>query len=427
MKFEFMHPADQLVEIMNRIYKYGMTTTSGGNLSIRDENGDIWITPSGIDKGSLTRADIMQVKPDGTVIGPHRPSVELPIHSNIYRLRPDVHAVVHAHPPAMVAFSLARKVPNTRLIPEVHQLCGDVAIVGYNPPGVNELGAEVAEKFGQGFNSAIMVNHGVVCGAKDMSAAFMAFEAITTGGRAELDALKLGMPRTLTDEELACAAAMQPEALAPVQDRVISGAEKAARRDICAMAVRCYNQRLFTGVQGVISMRMDDGSLLVTPHGRDRKSLTPGDIVWVKDGMGDSGACPSSHLALHRRIYEEKPWVKAVITAQPPAVMAFAVTGTQFDSHTASEGYIILGDVNRLDDVSLNPERVAALVEPRRAVTIVDNRCAVVAGESLMNAFDRLEVLEYSAAAVIAASELGALTPLSDAEIDHTKRALKLQ
>ena len=107
MRFELLHPADQLVMIMNRIYYYGMTTTSGGNLSIKDDNGDIWITPSGIDKGNLTRADMCQVKPDGTVIGPHKPSVELPFHSEIYRRRPDLKGILHAHPPTLVAFSLA--------------------------------------------------------------------------------------------------------------------------------------------------------------------------------------------------------------------------------------------------------------------------------------------------------------------------------
>ena len=70
MRFDLLHPADQLVMIMNRIYQYGMTTTSGGNLSIRDANGDIWITPSGIDKGSLTRNDIMRVTKDGEIIDP---------------------------------------------------------------------------------------------------------------------------------------------------------------------------------------------------------------------------------------------------------------------------------------------------------------------------------------------------------------------
>ena len=88
-----MHPADQLVMFMERIYKNGLTTTSGGNLSIMDDNGDIWITPSSIDKGSLTRQDIMQVKPDGTVIGIHKPSVELPFHRHIYQIRPDIQYV----------------------------------------------------------------------------------------------------------------------------------------------------------------------------------------------------------------------------------------------------------------------------------------------------------------------------------------------
>jgi len=53
-----MHPAEQIVLLINRIYKKQMTTTSGGNLSILDDEGDIWITPSGIDKGTLTTADI---------------------------------------------------------------------------------------------------------------------------------------------------------------------------------------------------------------------------------------------------------------------------------------------------------------------------------------------------------------------------------
>ena len=123
MKFNLLHPADQLVMIMERIYGYGMTTTSGGNLSILDENGDIWITPGGIDKGSLTRKDIMRVRPDGTVIGPHKLSVELPFHQSVYASRPDVKAVLHAHPPALVSFSIARAIPDTSIIPNAHLIC----------------------------------------------------------------------------------------------------------------------------------------------------------------------------------------------------------------------------------------------------------------------------------------------------------------
>ena len=108
MKFNLLHPRDQIVTLMERIYGYGMTTTSGGNLSILDENGDIWITPAGVDKGSLRPEDIVCVKPDHSVVGEHKPSSEYPFHRSLYEKRRDIRAIVHAHPTALVSFSIAR-------------------------------------------------------------------------------------------------------------------------------------------------------------------------------------------------------------------------------------------------------------------------------------------------------------------------------
>ena len=83
MNFNILHPADQIVTIMNRLYYYGMTTMTGGNLSIKDSDGTVWISPSGVDKGSLRREDIMQIKPNGEIVGIHRPSVEYPFHLGV--------------------------------------------------------------------------------------------------------------------------------------------------------------------------------------------------------------------------------------------------------------------------------------------------------------------------------------------------------
>ena len=94
-----MHPKDQITLVISRIYERGLTTTSGGNISIIDENGDIWVTPSAVDKGSLQPSDIVCVKPDGTVVGRHKPSSEFPFHKAIYKARPDIKAIIHAHPP----------------------------------------------------------------------------------------------------------------------------------------------------------------------------------------------------------------------------------------------------------------------------------------------------------------------------------------
>lgn len=126
MNIEYIHPADQLVMFMQRIYDKGLTTMSGGNLSIMDNDGNLWITPAGVDKGTLTRRDIICVHPDGTVEGPHRPSSELPFHQSVYRMRPDLKAVLHAHPPALVALSIVRKAPDLDLLPTVRRICPDV-------------------------------------------------------------------------------------------------------------------------------------------------------------------------------------------------------------------------------------------------------------------------------------------------------------
>ena len=111
MDFLKKHPAEQLSAMMLRVYERGLTTATGGNISILDDNGDIWITPKGIDKGGLTAADIVCVHPNGTVEGRHAPSSELPFHQAAYRARPDFRAVLHAHPLYCIAYSLTRTLP----------------------------------------------------------------------------------------------------------------------------------------------------------------------------------------------------------------------------------------------------------------------------------------------------------------------------
>lgn len=429
MRFDLLHPADQLVMLMGRIYRYGMTTTSGGNLSVRDENGDIWITPSGIDKCNLTRNDIIQVKPDGTLIGIHKPSVELPFHRDIYKLRPDLKGIVHAHPPTLVAFSLARRIPNTHLVPNASLVCGPIAMAKYAVPGSEELGSNIASEFAKRFNTVLLENHGVVCGAKDIFQAFMSFETLDFCGRLEIDANKIGQARSLTDEEIQ----MDSQKAFPVLDafvaRSISSEECAARRDMCVMIHRAYDQRLFTSTQGTFSQRLSDGSFLITPYMKDRKYLEPEDIVRIKGGMCEAGKTPSRSALLHKRIYEEHPEISNVIIAHSPAIMAFAVTDAEFDSRTIPESYIMLRDVRRLPYAAsaLDVEAISDSFDERCPVVIVNNKCVVVTGSSLLNAFDRLEVLEYSASAMIAARDIGPLVMITDSEVDDIKTAFHLK
>ena len=162
MRFDLLHPRQQSVQIMDRICRYGLTTTSGGNLSTLDESGALWITPSAVDKGNLQPDDIMCLSANGQVVGPHTPSSEHPFQQAIYNKRREGRALVHAHSPALVSFSIARQLPDTRIIPQAHHVCGRVGYAPYALPGSWQLSECIANTFAGGFDVVLLENHGVV-------------------------------------------------------------------------------------------------------------------------------------------------------------------------------------------------------------------------------------------------------------------------
>lgn len=429
LKFELMHPADQLVMMMNRIYEYGMTTTSGGNLSILDDNGDIWITPSGVDKGSLTPQDIIRVKADGTIEGIHKPSVELPFHEKIYQKRPDIKAIIHAHPPALVAFSIVRQIPNTRIIPDAHLICGSISMAEYAVPGSAELGENIAKEFEKGYDTVMLENHGVVLGRGDLFKAFMAFETLDFCARLEINARKIGQPISLTDRQISIAKSKQGVVMDEFIPQKFSSSERLARKEMCTLIHRSYDQKLFTSTQGTFSQRLSDNSFIITPYGLDRKYLDIDDIVRIDHNWKEAGKEPSRSVMLHKYIYDQHPHVNSIIIAHPPHIMAFAITDREFESKTIPESYIMLRNIPKLPFGSsfMQPEMVARSFSERTPIVLVENDCIIVTADSLLNAFDRLEVAEYSAKAIIDSYSLGDIVPISDDEIKDIEKAFNLK
>ena len=335
MNFEMMHPKEQIVKIMNRIYRYGMTTTSGGNLSIMDDDGDIWITPSGVDKGSLTESDIMRVTKDGEIIGRHKPSIELPFHSAIMHARPNVKAVLHAHPPALVAFSIVRQNPKTDITTELYRLYqrGGIKMAKYEIPGSELLGDRILEAFEKDVNTVMLENHGVIIATENIFEAFKIFETLEFGARLEINARLLGKPQSLTENDYEVAKNTQtPPELDDYDDHIPSSYEKQERSQMCRYVQRAYTQRLFSSTQGTYSRRIDNDTFIITPFDKDRMYLESDDIVAIKNGRREKGKKPSRSVMLHHEIYKKHPDINSVIIAYPPNVMAFAITGAEFDS-----------------------------------------------------------------------------------------------
>lgn len=429
MKFNLLHPADQIVMIMQRIYDGGMTTTSGGNLSIKDEQGNIWISPGGVDKGSLTRKDIMCVTPDGEIIGPHKPSVEYPFHKKIYEVRPDAGAVLHAHPPALVAFSIVGEIPDTHIIPNAQLVCGKIDVAKYDIPGSAGLGEKIADKFSEGSDVVMMENHGLVTLGTDLFQAFMRFETLDFCARLNIKAKRLGSVNSLTQEQLAIAYTKSHVQMNEFIPNMFTSKEKEARREMCELIHRAYKQQLFTSTQGTFSCRLDDDSFLITPYGVDRKYIEPADIVRIDNDMREARKTPSRSVLLHRDIYEKHDDINAIIIAHPPNIMSFGISKVMFDSRTIPESYLMLRDVITMPfGVNIqNPEQINDTISSKVPVVMIENDSLLVTGKSLLQVFDSLEVAEYSAKALIAASVLGEFQPITQKEVDEFKEAFGLE
>ena len=428
MNFELLHPRDQLVAIMNRIYHNGMTTLSGGNLSIKDSSGAIWITPSGIDKGALTPKDIMCVQEDGAVIGPHKPSIEYPFHRKIYELRPDFRAIVHAHPPALVSFSIVREVPDTRIIPQANRLCGPVGFASYALPGSEKLGENIAATFAEGYNISILENHGMAAGGATLLDAFHRLETLDFCARTLIRAQSLGEVNVLPEPALNLFD-QRHNVLPEFVPTTHGSRERELRQQIVEITSRAYDRKLMISTEGVVSARLDEHSFLITPTGADRRTIAIEDVVLVRNGVREAGKLPSRSVKLHQAIYDKNRDINCVMTAQCPNAMAYAITATEFDSCTIPESFILLRDVPLIPFRILytEPDKVANIVSINTPVLIIENDCVLAAGTNVLNAFDRLEVAEFSAKSLIDTAVLGPLVPIGDAEIHDLEQAFDLQ
>ena len=232
-------------------------------------------------QGSLRPRDIVYLAPDGTREGVHPPSSEFPFHLSIYKARPDIGAIVHAHPGALVSFSICGQVPNTLVFPEAWNVCGKVAFAPYALPGSELLGQKIAAEFESPAAPycVVLQNHGVVVGADTLAKAFQRFETLEFTANTIINAshARRGpLPDRRADDALEKA----PQHFTRTPSRTaVHSANANSRSLICDFVHRAYEHRLMTSTKGSFSARIDGGTFLITPYKVDRKELSLGDLL----------------------------------------------------------------------------------------------------------------------------------------------------
>lgn len=181
-----------VVEICRRLHARDLIGAAEGNVSVRLPGGAVLITASGVNKGHLTARDLVVVDGDGAVLrGSGRASTELRMHLAAYVARPDVHAIVHAHPVTAVALTVAGVPPPNDLVPEAAVTLGPVAVAPFATPGTDEVPASLAPLLA-GHDVILLERHGALALGRTLAEAFDRTETLERVSRIALVARLAG-------------------------------------------------------------------------------------------------------------------------------------------------------------------------------------------------------------------------------------------
>jgi len=192
---------EEIVEAGRRLYKKGFVAANDGNVSVRLDGGRILITPSGVCKGDMDPGMMVVVDGDGKVLsGRLRPSSEMKMHLAVYRIRDDVKAIVHAHPPKATAFAVAGLPLDKLTLPEVVFSLGSVAFSEYGTPSTKQVPEAVVRVIGDA-GAVLLANHGALTVGAGVMDAYFRMETLEHFAAITLYARLLGGERELSPKE----------------------------------------------------------------------------------------------------------------------------------------------------------------------------------------------------------------------------------
>lgn len=192
----------EICEVGRRIYQRGYVAANDGNISVRIAEDRVLCTPTGVSKGFISEDMLCVCDLDGRQVAGHlKISSELRMHLEIYRLRTDIHSVVHAHPPTATGFAVAGMDLTQCVLPEVIVSLGGIPLAAYGTPGGPEI-FEPMRPLLKEYDAVLMANHGVVTLGRDAMDAHFKMETVEHFARIALVAHQLGSVKTLAPKHV---------------------------------------------------------------------------------------------------------------------------------------------------------------------------------------------------------------------------------
>lgn len=193
----------EIIKAGLKLDKYGLIALSGGNVSVRLKNGNVLITPSGIEYEDMTESDVVVMDSSGNIIeGTRKPSSDTPAILYIFSHREDVNAVIHTHQPYATAIGLIEDKFHINLTTLANCTAGDVNVSPYSSPGSVYMGIDTVEHIGDSL-AIILANHGVITIGANLKQALYAAVYMEEAAKCYLAAKITGLPmRQMTDAQI---------------------------------------------------------------------------------------------------------------------------------------------------------------------------------------------------------------------------------
>jgi L-fuculose-phosphate aldolase len=197
---------EDLIEIGRNLWTKNFVAANDGNISVRTGENEILTTPTGVSKGTMTPEMIIRTDFDGKVLsggggGKYRPSSEVKMHLEVYRARPDIKSVIHAHPPFCTSFAVAGIPLDKCVLPEAIITLGSVPIAPYGTPSTVEIPDSIKPLI-EGSDAVLLANHGALTFGNSLLNAYFKMETLEHSAHITYRSIQLGNVNVLPEADV---------------------------------------------------------------------------------------------------------------------------------------------------------------------------------------------------------------------------------
>lgn len=203
-QLSYMELREQICDVCHKMWQLGWVAANDGNVSARLEDGTFLATPTGMSKSFITPDKLVRIDADGNVLegAPGlRPSSEIKMHLRCYQERPDVNAVLHAHPPTATGYAVAHKALDEYSMIETVIAIGSVPVTPYGTPSTYEVPEAIAPYLGE-HDVVLLMNHGALAVGSDVITAYYRMETLELFAKISLTAHLLGGAKEISRENI---------------------------------------------------------------------------------------------------------------------------------------------------------------------------------------------------------------------------------